>query len=62
MHWRTVLLLLLRKAHKQCVDVLFDCALLQKCSELMSRFYQALILHICAHDDSAGIQVVVKRL
>ena len=52
----------LREAHEERVDVLFDRPLLQKPCKRIRSFHEARILHIRAHDDTGGIEVIVERL
>ena len=51
--------LCLSKAHKQSVNVLFNCAFLQKFCKSVCRLHQTSIVHIGADNDTARIQVVI---
>ena len=53
--------LCLSEAHKQCVNVFFDCTFLQQTGKLMSSFYQTLIVQVSSNDDARRIQVVIQR-
>jgi len=52
----------LSEAHKQRVNVFFDCTFLQQTSKLMRSFYQTLIVQISSNDNAGWIQIIVKSL
>ena len=51
-----------REAHEQRVDVFLLRAFLKQRGEGVGRLQQPGVVHVRAHDDAAGVQVVVQRL
>jgi len=54
--------LCLSKAHKQSVNVLFNCAFLQEFCKSMCRLYQTSIIHISTNNDTGRIKIIVQSL
>ena len=54
--------LCLSKAHKQSVNVLFNCAFLQEFCKSVCRLYQSRIVNIRTNNDTGRIKVVVQSL
>ena len=52
----------LGEAHKQCVNIFFDCTFLQEFSKGMCSLYQTSIVNICTDNDTGRIKVVVQSL